>query len=195
MVALCDTFWRNAYLIVTMKINILTGLSDKRETEAINWREVYDRLLPKIFHYFCYKTGDTDTSEELTAITLEKAWAGRNGFKTDQGQFDDWVYGIARRTAVDHFRSGKSETDLDVILHQAAGDRLEDDIQKKLMFERICQLIRQFPEREQELVALKYGAEMTNREIARVTGLSESNVGTILHRLVMQLRELLEEES
>ena len=41
---------------------------------------------------------------------------------------------------------------------------------------------------ERELLALKYGADLTNRAIARVTGLSESNVGTILHRTVLALR-------
>ena len=46
----------------------------------------------------------------------------------------------------------------------------------------------ELPPREQELVALKYGAEATNRAIAELTGLSESNVGTILHRVVQALR-------
>jgi len=45
------------------------------------------------------------------------------------------------------------------------------------------------PARERELLALKYGAGSNNREIAVVTGLSESNVGTILHRTVQALRE------
>jgi RNA polymerase sigma-70 factor (ECF subfamily) len=44
------------------------------------------------------------------------------------------------------------------------------------------------PPRQRELIALKYGADMTNRAIARATGLSESNVGTILHRAVEALR-------
>ncbi len=48
--------------------------------------------------------------------------------------------------------------------------------------------LNKFPDRERELVALKYGAELTNREIARMTGLSESNVGTILNRVVAKLR-------
>jgi RNA polymerase sigma-70 factor (ECF subfamily) len=44
------------------------------------------------------------------------------------------------------------------------------------------------PERDRELLSLKYGAGMTNRAIARITGLTESNVGTILHRAVEKLR-------
>ena len=53
---------------------------------------------------------------------------------------------------------------------------------------RLGALLKQLPQREQELVALKYGAEATNRAIAELTGLSESNVGTILHRVVQTLR-------
>ena len=41
---------------------------------------------------------------------------------------------------------------------------------------------------ERELVSLKYGAGVTNRAIAQLTGLSESNVGTILHRTIDALR-------
>ena len=53
---------------------------------------------------------------------------------------------------------------------------------------RLGALLETLPQREQELVALKYGAEATNRAIAELTGLSESNVGTILHRVVQALR-------
>lgn len=42
-------------------------------------------------------------------------------------------------------------------------------------------------------MALKYGAGLTNRAIARLTRLSESNVGSLLHRVVQRLRTALEE--
>jgi len=49
-------------------------------------------------------------------------------------------------------------------------------------------LLGLLPERARELLALRYGAGLTNRAIARLTGLSESNVGTILHRTIQELR-------
>jgi RNA polymerase sigma-70 factor (ECF subfamily) len=60
---------------------------------------------------------------------------------------------------------------------------------------RLGALIARRSERERELLALKYGAELTNRDIARTTGLSESNVGTILHRAVEALRADWDKES
>ena len=53
---------------------------------------------------------------------------------------------------------------------------------------RLQALTARMPERTRELIALKYGAGASNRLIARLTGLSESNVGTILHRAVESLR-------
>jgi RNA polymerase sigma factor (sigma-70 family) len=43
--------------------------------------------------------------------------------------------------------------------------------------------------RDRELVLLKFHAQLTNRELARVLGTSESNVGTRLHRVLTRLRK------
>jgi len=60
--------------------------------------------------------------------------------------------------------------------------------------ELLQNLLLELPEREQDLVALKYGAGLTNREIAKSTWLSESNVGSILHRTVINLQRKWEEQ-
>lgn len=49
--------------------------------------------------------------------------------------------------------------------------------------------VKRLPDRERELIALKFYSGMNNREIATMTGISESNVGTILHRSISKLRE------
>ncbi len=60
---------------------------------------------------------------------------------------------------------------------------------------QLARLLCELPTREAELIALKYGAGLTNRAIAQLTGLSESNVGTILHRTVQQLKQMWEMSS
>ena len=54
-------------------------------------------------------------------------------------------------------------------------------------------LLAELPDRERELLALKYGSGLTNREIAGLTGVSESNIGTILYRTLRRLRTLWDE--
>ncbi len=165
-----------------------------RKTEKIDWQDVYDHSLPKIFHYFCYKVGDTALAEELTAITFEKSWKSRTNFRKDAGQFQAWMMGIARNVAADHFRKERYEVPLEDMAEWGLSTTLEEDAQRDLDFQNILEILSRFPQREQELIALKYGAELTNREIARISGLSESNVGTILYRVVLKIRKEWEED-
>ena len=76
----------------------------------------------------------------------------------------------------------------------ADDESVESLIQQRSDFEGLSALLAQLAERERELVALKYGAGLTNRAIADLNGMSESNVGTILHRVTQQLRATLEEK-
>ncbi len=59
---------------------------------------------------------------------------------------------------------------------------------------RLHTLLARLPERERELIELKYGAALTNRAIAGLLGMSESNVGTTLHRIVHRLGRDWEEQ-
>jgi len=154
-----------------------------------DWDEVYRRELPRVYNFFRYHLGDGATAEDLTATTFEKAWRGRRGFRRDEAAFSTWLFTIARNVAIDHFRRRRVELPLDAAAELQGHDDLEAAEIRRSEFRRLYRLLRVLPARERELVALKYGAGSTNREIARLTGLSESNVGTILHRVVQGLRE------
>jgi RNA polymerase sigma factor (sigma-70 family) len=157
-------------------------------SESINWKEIYDHLLPRVFHFFCYKIGDKLIAEELTAITFEKAWLSRDNYNKDVSAFQFWLFGIAQKVSVDYFRKNKYEVPLDLV-NISSSQNVEKEIETQIDFERLVSLFIKLSDRERSLVALKYGAELNNREIARQTGLSESNVGTILFSAVTKLRE------
>lgn len=157
-------------------------------SESINWQEVYDQLLPRVFHYFCYKIGDKLIAEELTAITFEKAWINREKYKNDQSAFQFWLFGIAQKVAVNHFRKNRREVLIDS-MHLLSSQNVEEDVEKQMDFEKLTATLNILSDRERSLISLKYGAELNNREIAKQTGLSESNVGTIIFRAVSNLRK------
>jgi RNA polymerase sigma-70 factor (ECF subfamily) len=153
-----------------------------------DWDALYAAHLPRIYNYFRYRVGDGADAEDLTAITFEKAWRHRARFRRDLGAFTTWLYAIARNVAVDHWRRRRETAPLEDAATLDTGLTPEDAAVRRSDFERLEALLVLLPERERELLSLKYGADMTNRAIAKLTGLSESNVGTILHRTVRQLR-------
>jgi RNA polymerase sigma-70 factor (ECF subfamily) len=153
-----------------------------------NWDAVYAEQLPRVYNFFRYRLGNDAHAEDLTSRTFEKAWAARARYRRDLAGFSTWLISIARNVATDHLRAQRPHLPLEAAEDVAARNTPHDDVANESDLARLGALLAQLPQREQELVALKYGAEATNRTIAELTGLSESNVGTILHRVVQALR-------
>jgi RNA polymerase sigma-70 factor, ECF subfamily len=103
------------------------------------------------------------------------------------------LFTIARRVAVDYYRQRRDELPLDAAGHVTGDTPPETVAQEREDAQRLASLLARLPERERELVALKYGAGLGNREIARLSGLRENNVAVILHRTIHQLRKEWEE--
>lgn len=160
--------------------------------EEIDWEATYREYLPRVYNFFCYHVSDESLAEDLTAVTFEKAWRGRARFRRDLSAFSTWLFTIARNVATDHFRRKDRELPLEAAGEQADPVSVEDTVQLDQDFAQLISILSKFPARERELVAFKYGAGLTNREIARLTRLSESNVGTILNRAVEKLRMEME---
>ena len=153
-----------------------------------DWDALYREQLPRVHNFFRYRVGPGAVAEDLTSITFEKAWRARHRYRRDLGAFSTWLLTIARNVAVDHFRQQRHHVPLDEAAGLPAGERAEDHAEHRSDVERLGRLLSRTPERERELLSLKYGAGLTNRAIARLTGLSESNVGTLLHRTITELR-------
>jgi RNA polymerase sigma-70 factor (ECF subfamily) len=161
--------------------------------EEIDWEATYREYLPRIYNFFRYRLGDRTLAEDLTAATFEKAWRGRLRFRSDLSAFSTWLFTIARNVAIDHFRKKEQDVPLEGIQEQADPKSLEDTVQRNHDFARLSTLLSQLPAREREVIAFKYGAGLNNREIARLTRLSASNVGIILYRVVEKLRVEMED--
>jgi RNA polymerase sigma-70 factor, ECF subfamily len=158
--------------------------------DEIDWDQLYAEQLPRVFNFFRYRCGNVADAEDLTSITFEKAWRGRDRYRRDRGAFSTWLFTIARNAAVDHYRARVPAVPLEeAALVAAAQGTPEDQIALSSDAARLSSLLQTLSDRDRDLIALKYGAEMSNRDIARATELSESNVGTILYRAVQTLRE------
>ncbi len=172
--------------------SFLTTLLRSHASEENTWRAIFDQYLPQVFHFMCYKVGNIQVAEDLTSTTFEKAWKSKENFRKKKGTVQSWLFGIAKHVVADHYRRPypeEVETDLRAII--SSRNDTEKKVQQNQDFEAIYQIISTFSDQYQEIISLKYGAGMTNRKIAELTGLTETNVGTILHRLVRKIRNEL----
>lgn len=159
-----------------------------------DWNTLYQELLPRVYNFFRYRVADRMQAEDLTSITFKQAWQNRERYRDDIASFSTWLFTIARRVAADHFREHYqiAEVGLDSADQASDSETPEQMAERQEGIDRIRYLIRCLPEREQELIALKYGAGLSHQHIAELSGLSVSNVGVILHRAIQKLRAQIE---
>ena len=159
---------------------------------ALDWDVLYTDHVGRVYNFFRYRVGETVTAEDLTAATFEKAWSKRLQFRGDPESFTAWLFTIARNVANDHFRKSPPLVPLEAASHLASPDLAGEQLEQAEEFNRLVAAINRLPGRARDLITLKYGAELNNRQIAKQLHLSESNVGTILSRTLQKLRLELE---
>jgi RNA polymerase sigma-70 factor (ECF subfamily) len=153
-----------------------------------DWDALYADQLPRVYNYFRFRVGSGPVAEDLTSLTFEKAWTARHRYRRDLAAFSTWLMTIARNVATDHYRRRRDHAPLEAAEHVAGGEDPHSIAVRHEELDRLARRLADLPERDRELVSLKYGAGLTNRVIARQLGLTETNVGTLLHRVVLKLR-------
>jgi len=176
-------------------LNVL-GRSDATLTSRGSSDELFGRFyqqyLPRVYQYVNYRVGNRNEVEELTSIIFEKALTKFGSYDSRKAAFSTWIFSIAHNTVIDYYRerSRKQQLTKDEEFRMAEpSTSIEEEAVRSEEILKLRQCLAKLNHNEQELISLKYSGEMTNREIARITGYSESNVGTILCRAIHKLRE------
>lgn len=146
-----------------------------------------------LFAYVAGMLRDRSAAEDVTAQAFERAYRRRHSFKPERGSHRAWLFGIARNAALDELRRRKRHSELATEpVDEAAGEAHEEAAEAALRRTTVRAALAALSARERELIALKYFAGFDNAEIASVIGVSESNAGTRLHRVIEKLRETCE---
>ncbi len=153
--------------------------------------QAFDRYYPAIFRYFVYRGVDAETANDLAASVFERALAHLNQFDPRKSQIQTWLFAIARNLSINNWKFEKETVPLDDELHIQEDPTLEELIIHAQDRERVLHVLQTLDKRSREILALKFSGELSNREIAELTGLGESNIGVILYRSLLKLRTLL----
>jgi RNA polymerase sigma-70 factor (ECF subfamily) len=152
---------------------------------------LYDEHIWAVYGFFGYRLESREDAEDLTQRTFEKALKAWGRFDDSRGSPATWLLAIARNLLIDHHRSDRSdrlEPLEDEDLHPdpaSAGAEIGVEPEIELALARLT-------DRERELIALRFGADLSGKEIAAIMELSLANVQQILSRSLRKLRGELE---
>ena len=150
-----------------------------------DFEALYRSCRDDVYGYIATMVRDAATAEDVVATAFERAYRRHRQYDPRRGTERAWVFGIARNAALDELRRRKRHAALPLEPSDESAAPAEDPTQRATVRAALDTLRT----RDREIVALKYGAGLSNGELAGVLGVSESNAGTLVHRAMTKLRE------
>jgi RNA polymerase sigma-70 factor (ECF subfamily) len=160
---------------------------------AASFEALYRASAEAVFAYAASLLRDRSAAEEVTAAAFERAFRKRRSFDPRRGTQRAWLFGIARNAALDELRRRKRRAGLESDPEDVGALAPEDHAELALRREAVRAALAALDGQERDLIALKFAGGLSNAEIARVLGMSESNAGTRLHRTITKLRKACHE--
>jgi RNA polymerase sigma factor (sigma-70 family) len=148
-----------------------------------------EQLLRRVYAYVSYRVGDRSDAEDITSETFERALRYRNSFDARKGDPVGWLLGIARNCVYDAMLRPRTIT---LERDEVVGDTgLEERVVSRLS---LRQAVATLADRDRELLALRYGADLKPREIGELLELRTNAVEVALSRARARLAAALEHQ-
>jgi len=172
-------------------------LAAAARADASAFAELYHRYVERVYRFLYHRLPSDEDAEDLTAQVFLEALELLDRYR-EQGSFAAWLFTIARRKAIAHYRKQRPMAPL-AEARLSKLDHPQDDPLEEIAAAdsqaRLAQLLRQLREDEREVLALRFGATLTYREIGSILGKSEGAVKMTIHRLLDRLRARWESET
>jgi RNA polymerase sigma-70 factor, ECF subfamily len=168
-------------------------VSSPKQDEWQRFEALYRSSRDDLYGYVATLLRDPAAAEDVTELAFERAYRRRRTFDRRRGEERAWLFGIARNAALDELRRRSRLAALTADPEDVAAERPDDGAEVALRRTAVRTALAGLPPRDREIIALKFHAGLSNGELAKVLGVSESNAGTMLHRAIEKLRKACNE--
>lgn len=172
----------------------ISEMAVKAYREPQSFAVIYELYFSRIYNYVRYRVRNPETTDDLTSLIFEKVFTKIKFFNPEKGNFTAWLFTIAYHEVSDYFRNWNKNqwTSIEAYSEIAGTSQdLGDILVENELRSRLLNALAELSERERNIVALKFWSGLTNRSIAKLSGLSESNVGVIIYRAMRRLHSIL----
>lgn len=169
--------------------------AETRTSDGV-FEELYVAAFPRVFAFVRYQVSSTEVAQEVVSRVFLKVYRHREKIPAGESGMH-WVFRIAHTTLVDYWRvDGRREranVSVQEMVEQVTSTATpETEYQRRQQLSDLLQVVSDLPDDDRAMLALKFAADRTNRDIASILNLSEAAVSMRLLRALRRLKQRLQ---
>ncbi|MFN8557408.1 MAG: sigma-70 family RNA polymerase sigma factor [Dehalococcoidia bacterium] len=155
---------------------------------------IYDRYVSSIYRYVLGHVGHAGDAEDLTEEVFLRVIEYIGRFEWHDVPFSAWIFRIAKNQVISHHRRrgsrpiGVSTDEIDLEDARLGPDR---EVEQAMMVREVLAACQNLPESQRQVIALRFGSDLSVRETAEALGKTENNVKVLQHKAIAKLQKLL----
>jgi len=161
-------------------------LVKKAKADSGAFSKLYDLYFPKIFRYISWRMGNKSDTEDLVSEIFTKVLSKIGTFEWQKGAtFSSWVFRIAHNSLTDYYRAKQKNNYINIDdLPEIEADEIlpDEDYDRRQLFKKLLKMIQELPDRQAEIITMRFFTGMKNKEIAKVLEIEEKSVASSLCR-------------
>jgi RNA polymerase sigma-70 factor (ECF subfamily) len=181
-------------LILTLIALIQENTED---SSGPDFADLFQKYYPRVYNYLRYRVNLPEDVEDLISLIFEKAFTHRAKYDPAKGAFSTWLFRIAHNELSNFYRSRERQAKW-VAEVELPGDIVFETSPEAQVIEQetiahLLQGLGQLSDRDQEVISLKFGSRLSNREIGQIMDLKEKTVSVVLLRAMRRLQKQFNE--
>lgn len=155
---------------------------------------IHDMYYQPLFRYIAFRVSDQQVAEDLTGEVFLRLLNALRDWTAPHKTLRGWLYGVAGRLVADYYRREKRYQQIELDEGVAGADDLTHVIEMELTHENLRMAMKRLTEEQQNVIALRFGWEMSIQEVAALLGKSEGAVKQLQARAVAALTRAMASE-
>lgn len=171
--------------------------SSKSHLSSADFEVIFESHYKKVYNFISFRINNHHDTEELVSQVFEKVMIKFYMYDETRSSMEAWIVGIAKNVVNDYFRAIKRQNivSIDNVINLICGRSQPSEIVVKNDENKaLVEVLSTLSQKERTIIAMKFSTGLKNTEIAEIMDISESNVGSILHRTLKKMRTKLEKE-
>ncbi|MBI4336355.1 MAG: sigma-70 family RNA polymerase sigma factor [Chloroflexi bacterium] len=158
---------------------------------------LFETHFERVVRYIAVRIRDAEEAQDLASDVFTKALRAAETFRETGAPMEAWLFKIAHNVVVDHLRKqGRrpAREPLDETMPVAGGEDPVEGLEREQELALLRQAMEHLTEAQRQVLALRFGGEMTSEQVAKMLGKSPGAIREMQSAAVKRLRQIMAQE-